>query len=189
VIYVVSGYRRSGTSMMMRILGESDIEVIYQPAQETLHQVAPATSEHDSYDPHPSKLWEAGQGWYMRPNFGRMINDEQNNPGAKSPAIKILFDGLPHLPKGEWKVIFLLRDIEEIDASTKFLDRHLRRTGVKENGMLHYPFDCFRPYDQDDIDHVLGICDARADIELIKLQFRDIVEDPEKIKNILFPEE
>lgn len=151
---------------MMKALytGLREGAVLYQPGQERFNV------DTGEYVPNPDGLWEVGQAYYSNAKFLREIPD--------GSLLKILYDGLPCLPKGNYKVIFMLRDEEEINASCNRLDEHLEQTGVGANPARIGAFDVFRPYRQDDIDHVLGICEARSDIELIKLNYRDVVEHP-----------
>ena len=73
------------------------------------------------------------------------------------------------------------RDPSEIEASLKRSDAHLRASGVQENPDIGFTFDVFRPYQQDDIDHVLGILRQRKDIDLTRLKFRHVIEQPYEI--------
>lgn len=178
-IYIVSGYRRSGTSMMMGALkaGMTSGAVLYQPGLEKFNQG-------EGYKPNPDGLWEVGQAYYMRPKFLRIIPDES--------LVKILYDGLPNLPqKIPYKIIFMTRDEQEIHASCDRVDAHLRYQGVSENPPTNFNFDVFRPYQQIDIDHVLSICDARNDVDLITLPYSDVIERPldvfSAIKDFGFP--
>lgn len=167
MIYIVSGYRRSGTSMMMRALytGLKTGQILYRPEQEKI-----GSQVENGYTPNPSGLHEVGQAYYMNATFLRGMPD--------GSLVKILYDGLPCLPKGNYTVFFMRRDPKEIAASCDRVDRHLRQIGVTENPMRWYPFDSFRPYRQEDIDHVLGICEARSDINLVHVDFRWTVRNP-----------
>lgn len=163
----MSGYRRSGTSMMMRAIqnGLQSGAVLYQPGQEKIGE-----QEEDGYFPNPSGLLEVGQWYYMSAQFLRMIPDES--------VLKILYDGLPNLPQGDYTIIFMERDQAEIEESCGRVDKHLRQVGVVENPARDYVFDTFRPYRQDDIDHVLGIMEARSDVRLLRVRYRDVIDDP-----------
>jgi hypothetical protein len=154
----------------MRALQEGLLEgaVAYQPSQEKIG-AAPL----DGYVANPSGLLEVGQYWYMRPKFLRGV--------PEGTLFKCLYDGLPHLPRRDYVVVFMRRDPQEIAASCARVDQHLRQMGVKENTEKNFPFDCFRPYDQEDIDHVIGIMQARSDVRLIQVQFAEMVSDPLRI--------
>jgi hypothetical protein len=125
--------------------------------------------EHKGYVPNPGPLLEVG-GNYLDAKFLRELPD--------NVLIKIFFDGLPNLPAGDYKVIFMIRDEWEINDSCKKADKHLRAIGVPENLPSDSTFYLFRPYNQDDIDHVLGICEARSDISLIKVNYSDVIKHP-----------
>ena len=169
MIYVVSGYRRSGTSAMMKALHEGmagqGIATAYQPGQNKI-----GAKPEDGYIPNPSELWEIGQYWYMNPAFLRGLPD--------NTLAKILFDGLLILPRRQYTIVYMHRDPVEIQASCDRVDRHLRQVGVQENPEKGYPFDCFRPYRQVEIDHVLDVMEVRADVHLVHVQFKELVNDP-----------
>ena len=159
----------------MEALHQGGLPIIYQPGQEKIGR-----QESDGYTPNPGPLHEVGQMWYMKPNFQRLMPD--------GSLVKILFDGIPHLPRGEYKIIWMDRNVKEIKASCERVDKHLRQVGVKEHPERTYPFDSFRDYNQEDMDHVLGICQARSDMDLIPVFFRDVIKYPgvvfESLKNI-----
>jgi len=166
MIYIVSGYRRSGTSMMMQAINASMTggSLLYRPDMEDFN------SELGEYQPNPGGLWEVGQAWYMRGYFLRRIPD--------NCFIKILYDGLPCLPQGSYKVMFMCRNEEDIKRSCTRVDKYLADQGYGLKANQYKPFDVFQPYNQDDIDHVVGICELRADIELIKVHFDDVIDNP-----------
>jgi hypothetical protein len=169
MIVIVSGYRRCGTSAMMQALCAGGLPVIYQPGMEKRNPPA----DEDGYKPIPGRLLEVGQVYYMSMRFLRILPAQKGNS-----LVKIFYDGLPALPRGDYTVVFMRRDPDEIKASTDRVDRRLRAVGTEENPRHWYPFDVFRPYKQEDIDHVLGIMRARVDIDLVEVNFRDMIERP-----------
>lgn len=174
MIYIVSGYRRSGTSMMAYALRAGGLHCFMSARMEKLN------IEHKGYTPNPSGLSEVGQSKYMKTEFLRMIPD--------GCLVKILFDGLPCLPSGEYKIIFMTRKESSINKSVERLERHMVELRFHRSLENYYPFDVFRPYDQENIDHVLGICEQRNDIELIQVSFEDIVKEPyEFFTSLNFP--
>jgi hypothetical protein len=140
-------------------------EVLYTPEQNHI-----GSKDIDGYAPNPSQLWEVGQTFYMNPEFPRKIPD--------GSLLKILYDGLCHLPQRAWTIVFMHRDPDEIKASCDRVDAHLRAANVRENPKAWLPFDVFRPYNQQDIDHVIGIMEMRADVKLIHIQFADLMANP-----------
>ena len=171
MILVVSGHRRSGTSCMMSALLNglgpgSGWGMLTQPDQERLNQ------PRDGYIPNPGPLNEVGRMYYKSAKFLRLMPDQS--------LVKILWDGLPNLPSGNYVVVFMDRDEREINESIARSDAHLRASGVKENPQTLYTFDVFRPYERENVDHVLGIMEQRMDVELLRVNFRDMVNDPIK---------
>jgi hypothetical protein len=179
--YIVSGYRRSGTSMMMNALchGLEGVKMLFlRELEETWGHDARII---DEYAPNPGGLREVTQMKYLDPEFLRSIPDQS--------LTKVMFDGLPALPAGEWTVVFMHRDPDEINASMdKFHDYILKcggRSGIKDPTALYkeydervWPFDVFTPYDQETLDHVLGICEQRRDIRLFQVQHGEVLADP-----------
>ena len=169
-VIVVSGHRRSGTSAMMQALlaglgPGSGWGVLTQQHQERLNKEA------NGYIPNPGPLYEVGRMFYKSAKFLRMIPDQS--------LVKIFWDGITNLPKGDYIVVWMDRDEAEINASIAKSDAHLRATGVKENAQTHYTFDIYRPYNRDDVEHVLGIIEQRQDMRLIRIDFKDLIENPE----------
>lgn len=171
MLYIVSGFRRSGTSMMMHALKEGLTEgtVIFRPDLEKFN------TEKDGYIPNPQGIWEVGPMYYYNPKFLREI--QQFDIGL----IKIFFDGLPLLPKGEYKVIYMLRDVEELQSSIDHVEEHLTAMKVSRDFERPFPFSVYDEYKQEDIDHVLGICEARDDFDMHFVNYRDVIENPRAV--------
>jgi len=175
-IFVVSGYRRTGTSAMMKALHAGGIPAIFSP------HIEDGNPDANGYKPNPGGLWEVGFTQYMNADFlRRFIPDDS--------CIKIMFDGLPCLPQRKYKIIFMERDPEEITASTDRVDQHIidasggkMRPGSEAGRITNcLPFCNFRPYNQEDIDHVLGICDTRSDMHVIRVQFSELIKNPQRV--------
>ena len=184
MICVVSGYRRCGTSLMMQALNAGGMGIIYLPGLEF------GNPDNNNYQPNPGGLYEVGMTQYMNAKFLRLLPDDCT--------IKILFDGLPFLPKRDYKIIWMSRDVEEIEASTERVDehilsqqeyttldgKHMRKgpRGLAGRDATHItrilPFCVYRPYDQAAMDHVAGICEARSDMEVIPVRYQDVIDNP-----------
>ena len=137
--------------------------------------------EIEGWRANPNGLWEVGLLNYLNAEFLRGI--------PADGLVKILFDGLVNLPVAKHKhiVIFMTRDPEEIRASLETVDKKLDQYAT-ESGLVRnksedpipaLPFSCFRDYNQADIDHVLSICRQRLDIDLVEIDFKDLIKDPE----------
>ena len=175
MIYCVSGYRRTGTSAMMKALHVGGIPAIYMPDLEA------ANPDENGYRPNPGGLYEVGLNQYVNADFLRSIPDDS--------VVKILFDGLLFLPYRDYKIIWMERDLEEVEASTERVDQHLidssdgkLRAAIDARKITNIlTFCCFRPYNQTDMDHVLGICEARSDMQVIKIQFSELIRQPRRV--------
>ncbi|KKM20420.1 hypothetical protein LCGC14_1645610, partial [marine sediment metagenome] len=164
-------------------LHKGGIPAIFMPDMEVCNP------DNNGYQPNPGGLYEVGLPQYMNADFLREIVDES--------AIKIMFDGLPFLPYRDYKIIWMERDPEDIEKSTERVDLHIIETAcgslpssasVKnalqkkaENITTLLPFNCFKPYNQKDMDHVLGICEARSDMCVIKIQFSELIRQPRRV--------
>lgn len=164
--YIVSGHRRTGTSVMMQALanGQTDGTRIFAARDRTLGNI-----ERDGYRPIPGLFLEVGQN-YKNAEWLRKMPD--------NIFVKIFFDGLPNLPLGKYKIIFMVRDEWEINHSVERAEKHIRSFGVPPNPPSDSTFYVYRPYSQADVNHVLGICEARSDIDLIKVNFTDLIKHP-----------
>ena len=175
-IVIVSGARRTGTSMMMSALykGSSTLDLLVAPV---LEKANPAFK---NYQPNPNGLYEVGLVRYLEARFLRKIPNDC--------LIKVLYDGLPNLYPNDYKIIWMDRDEDEIRASEERVDRHFKdcdkEAGTVKKDHNEYtqilPFCSLRPYSKEDVDHVLKICEMRKDFDLVRVNYRDVIEDPIK---------
>ena len=151
---------------MMKALYEGGIPAVYQPDLDV--EANPKSDE--NYQANPGGLFEVGAGYYLNAEFLRKIPDDS--------VIKIMFDGLASLPYRDYKIIFMDRHPDEIQASLERMDSFLKRHDIKPGADWPSVFNCFRPYKQDDLEHVLGICEARSDMDVIHVFFRNVISNP-----------
>jgi hypothetical protein len=158
--------------MMMQAFKEGATEggVVYKPDAETLNFTGK-----DGYKPNPGNLWEVGQRLYWNPAFLRGIPDDS--------FIKIFFDGLQTLPKRDcrYKIIFMVRDAQEILNSIERVEQHILENdrSIISSEQPYTPFSVYRSgYKQEDIDHAIGICEARIDMDLFVVDYGEVVRDP-----------
>ena len=179
-VVVVTGHRRSGTSMMMRALHTGGLPALYD------EKFSGVDSEPDSkgYAPnHPAGLFEVGYYNQLRPAFMRQLAMRD-----ALYAVKITWDCLVYLPRGNWTIIFMERPSDEINASCARVDEYIRETGTEEQKNQRntelicrstaLPFSCFRPYNDDDVTHVLGAMKERRDVELLRVKYHDVIREP-----------
>jgi hypothetical protein len=99
-VTIVSGLPRSGTSMMMGMLEAGGLEVL-------------TDGERKADEDNP-------KGYYEFEKVKKLKDDSSWVPQAKAKVVKIVSALLQHLPpEYSYKVIFMLRDMEETVASQK----------------------------------------------------------------------
>jgi len=104
-VYIVSGYMRSGTSMMMKSLEAGGMAACYNPEKDKILNNKYART---AYDPNPDGFFELGRKEFEEPDF----------PDAyRGKLIKVLHWRLESLPASDYQVIFMLRDPKEIEVS------------------------------------------------------------------------
>ena len=147
--YIVSGLERSGTSMMMQILESSEFSIAYDNRRE------------------PDKNNPKG---YYELHGGKIINQIMENKfnfdSYVNTAIKITAFGLRYLPTRKYKILYMIRDIDEIMKSQNImlgiekLDVVLKSTIEQTNDMI------------------LTQMRIRDDVELLKVYHRNLMENP-----------
>lgn len=122
-IIVVSGLPRSGTSMMMQILNALNVQLYtdnHRPA--------------DKSNP---------RGYYEHQDVKKLENDSTWLKYVKGKAVKIISPLLIHLPKNfQYKIIFMLRDINEIiHSQNKMLNNSAKNEEPTNPQILKTIFD------------------------------------------------
>lgn len=162
-LYVVSGFMRTGTSMMMKALEAGGLEASYQQSREEMRE----KFADDKYDPNVGGLYELEKKDYQKMNFPK---DYEGN------LIKTLNTGIPNMsvmPNGI-KVIFMRRDVEEIRQSyDAFFDMQL--SAVQNR-------DKFNSRMEKIIEQIRNRKDV---LSLDVFWYRDVVKNPRKYFEIL----
>lgn len=163
--------------MMMAAIyaGQQGLDLLVAP------QMEQANPKFEGYQSNPNGLYEVGLVRYMEPRFLRKLPDDS--------VVKILYDGLPILPSGDYKVVFMTRDKYEILASEdrvkKHFDAYTEATGAEhidhEQHTKLLPFCSLRPYNLTDIEHVLGICDMRNDFDITIINYAAVIDTPTEV--------
>ena len=150
VNYIVSGLERSGTSMMMQILYYGGMKVAFDEKRKP-----------DEHNP---------KG-YFELEGGKIINRlmEGTFPIEKydGMVIKVTAYGLKYLPKREYKVIYMLRDLDEIMAS---MSKMIGEKMTEEDKLV---FDKLNRY-------ALKLLDEREDIDYITVRYDKVIENPRR---------
>lgn len=148
--YIVSGLERSGTSMMMQILYYGGMDVAFDRKRQP-----------DEHNPRG----------YFELEGGKIINRlmEGTFPMEKydEKVIKITAYGLKFLPPGNYKIIYMLRDIDEIMASMQ------KMAGNVDKEVEKQVFERLNRYS-------IKLMERREDIEYLIVRYNDIIEDPER---------
>lgn len=155
MLYVVSGFMRTGTSMMMRALEAGGLQAVYAASREDMRK----KYADGDYDPNSGGLYELERSDYQAIDFPRAYDGK---------LIKCLNQGvvtMATMPKG-MQVIFMRRDVEEIRQSyDAFFGKQL--------GMLE-PETFQRRMDLT----VEKIRNRRDIITCSEIWYRDVIEDP-----------
>jgi len=148
--YIVSGYMRSGTSMMMHALEAGGLEAAFAD-REYLNR------RHGDihYKPNPDGFYELTRREYSQPGFPRMYDGK---------LVKVLMGGIPRIAAGDHKVVFMRRDYEEIRQSYEaFFDSKMQ---LSEDAYYQR------------VEDTLGILRVRGDVQLDVFNYRAVVEVP-----------
>ena len=123
-LYVVSGFMRTGTSMMMRALEAGGMDACYKQSREVMRKRF--ADEH--YDPNVGGLYELERKDYREPGFPRKY---------RGKLIKALGMGVPGMAvMPAIRVVFMRRDPEEIRQSyAAFFGQDLQGIDTLNNRM------------------------------------------------------
>ncbi|GAB6097502.1 hypothetical protein JCM14469_37560 [Desulfatiferula olefinivorans] len=164
-VYIVSGYMRSGTSMMMKALSQSGMTVRYNPDKD---RILTDKYQRPDYHPNPDGFYELGPREFEAPDFPAVYRGQ---------VIKALHWRLPLLPPFDYRVVFMLRHPEEIEVS--YLKMFRRRP----------PF-VLKTYDAF-IEKTFARLEARGDMTVTPVWHHAMIEDPlavlERLKDEGFP--
>jgi len=158
MITVVSGFPRSGTSMMMRCLIDGGIKPIWDKQRE---QKMRGQSTQD-YEINKHGFYEVGSEKFIRIGYTAELPHDV--------CIKIQAWGLPILSPGKcYKIILMRRDPDAIRDSfiAAFSERSFN------NQFPDWPTHYWTL-----LDNVRGIMQQRRDVELLELHYDDVLADP-----------
>jgi LPS sulfotransferase NodH len=151
VNYIVSGLERSGTSMLMQILDAGGV-----------------TSDFDQDSRPPDDDNPRG---YFELEGGKIINKLMNKEFSFEPYkgkfIKITAYGLKFLPKGDYKIIYSQRNIEEIldsmEKMAKIQDENREDTRIAFTKLN---------------DMIMSQIREREDIDVLFVNYNEVMADP-----------
>lgn len=138
--------------MLMRCLEAGGLTPVYDKLSDTMNHSAPS-----DYIPNPNGFYQfTGQ---INPSFYEQY---------KSNLIKYPIKSITNLPIGNYKVILLLRDPKEIRKS---MDKWTPYSSWGMDEAITYIYDKF-------INEVKKYLIKRKDVELLILNYKDIVNSP-----------
>lgn len=182
--YIVSGYMRTGTSMMMDALTAGGLN----PCAKVKRDMALGKHAGGGYHPNPNGFYELEHSDYKDINFPRKFEGQ---------LIKVLFGGLYKLVPGNYKIVFMRRNQEE---SRQSYEAFFGQPSPKIVGDIYHkhPSGSTGPMTIDQLnaahqsshfkqimDNCFGIMEQRRDVDITQLNYRDVVENPLKIFQIL----
>jgi hypothetical protein len=165
--YIVSGHPRSGTSMMMHALITGGLEGAYSSEK------VPRSNSNAVYAPNPNGFFE-------------LVNSEQQAPwhpvAFAGKVLKSIYAMLPQLAPGNYKVVYMLRNPEEIRASNNSLRKPVRRG----------PYSALSDDDYfSKMSHYISIAELRPDMDILQVWYHDVLANPveqfERIRDFGLP--
>lgn len=152
-IYIVSGFMRSGTSMMMKALEAGGLEAIYNPSRDKMND----DFGDEDYKINDGGFYELTRQEYMHPDF-------PDNYDGK--LVKCLWGGMVHLKASSnlKRIIFMRRPIDEIARSYEAAFDYPHPAAIPELGIR--------------LDRVQGILEQRRDVNLNVIQYHDVLANP-----------
>ena len=152
-IIIVSGLPRSGTSMMMKMLDAAGIPLLVDGLRE-----ADEDNPKGYYEFEPVKQLKSNQSWV---------------PQATGKAVKVISSLLKYLPEAyHYKVVFMLRDIDEILASQHQM---LLRRGEPADSSIE---DRMRELFEAHLRTTTTWLAERPNVAVAYAHYRTIIEDP-----------
>jgi len=156
LIYLVSGFDRSGTSMMMRCLITGGLVGVHDHFQDMSNMIP----DDPNYHPNPNGFYGLRITEFNRPDFVEEYNGK---------LIKCPWRNLRKLPRHDYNIVFMLRDPYEIRTSmNKFIP-----TGWKSDRAYTYIYDWLVPA-------ILEKLRSRGDMMIQTILYADVVSSPQK---------
>lgn len=151
-VYIVSGFMRCGTSMMMRALEAGGLQAVSRASRDAMRK----SYADEFYDPNEGGLYELEMSDYKQLGFPRQF---------KGKLIKCLLGGINEwTPVPKIKCVFMRRDIEEIRQSyLAFFDQPL----TAPNNII-----------EQKIDLAIQSLANRRDTEFEVFWYADVIADP-----------
>jgi ElaB/YqjD/DUF883 family membrane-anchored ribosome-binding protein len=154
-LVVVSGLPRSGTSMMMQMLGAGGLDLLTDGAR-----AADASN--------PAGYFELASVTRLDAASARALAVD-----GRGKVVKVVSPLLHHLPEpGPYRVIFMRRDLDEVlDSQDRMLERTGQGVSEGESAALKHRFAAH-------LDEVRAMLTRRRCFATLEVQYRDVLDDP-----------
>ena len=146
--YIVSGIERSGTSMMMQILHMGGAKVAFDKSR--------APDQHN-----PKGYYELEGGKIIN----RLMDGSFPFEKYEGMFVKITAYGLKFLPEGQYRIIYMMRDLDEVMYSMEKMSGPIDRENEKP---------VFEKLNSISI----KLMEERDDIDYIIMNYRDVIKNP-----------
>jgi hypothetical protein len=154
-VIVVSGLPRSGTSMMMQMLEAGGMEVLTDRARK-------------SDDDNP-------RGYFEMEAVKRLSKDQSCLENAEGKSVKVISELLKYLPqKHKYRVIFMLRNMDEIIASQNMM--LMRRGKPGDNVSNQKLSQLFQRH----LEQVMAWMEKQPNMEILCVNYNEILKDPKE---------
>lgn len=153
-IMVVTGLPRSGTSMMMQMLAAGGVPVLKDDQR---------TPDEDN-----------PRGYLEFENVKRLRSDNSWLGEAKGKAVKVIAQLLEHLPKENYRLIFMQRDLSEVIRSQRTM---LQRSGKQGARLSDEQLVSVFSKQLLDVEKTL----ETSGMPLLRVSYRACVESPQTV--------
>ncbi len=148
VNYMVSGLERSGTSVMMQMLHMGELPVDFDDSR--------PPDQHN-----PRGYYELAGGKII----SRLMDGTFDLASNRGRIVKITAYGLKYLPVGSYKIIYMLRNIDEVLDSMEKMGAPVNR-GKDQRLLRKLNRFC------------LDLMDGRDDMEYLTVNYRNVIDNP-----------
>ena len=153
--YIVSGLERSGTSMMMQILHKGGMPVAFDSSR--------PPNEHN-----PKGYYELEKGKIIN----KLMEGTFPIKKYRGRFIKITAYGLKFLPPGKYKIVYMVRNLDEI------MDSMEKMSGPIDRKVEKILFDKLNKF-------AISLMKKREDINYIIINYNEVIKNPmEEIKKL-----
>lgn len=135
----------------MRALEAGGLDVLYNPDRDKMN--TQYGDEH--YQPNEGGFYELNRRQYQQPGFPRM---------HEGKLIKALFGGITRIVAGDYRIVFMQRDFEEIRQSHQAFFSNPPHLDAEEY--------------RERMDNAIGMLRVRRDVDLSVFQYRDVLDRP-----------